>query len=138
MRAAHRYTLFSALMVLALVGAVVLYQNPPASSSFYPPCVFHRVTGWHCSGCGATRCVHALLHLDLIGAAQKNLLALVGLPFLGFAMLRSLWRWTLGKPRSAATKAPSPAIAIAIVVAIIGFGILRNLPWAPFSWLAPH
>ena len=30
--------------------------------SIIPPCLFHRMTGYYCPGCGATRCVYALLH----------------------------------------------------------------------------
>src|SRR5262249_54935902 len=70
--------------LMSVPAAVVLYQVPPASGSFYPPCLFHALTGLHCPGCGSTRCLHALLHGDLRQAAAYNVLLLLALPFLGW------------------------------------------------------
>lgn len=138
LRTAHRFALGGALLVALLVGAMVLYQHPPEGNRLYPQCQFYRLTGWHCSGCGATRCVHALLHLRFEEAAQKNVLALVTLPVLGYTLLRGLWRWMRNRPTPPPLRSPSPAVAITIAAVVIGFGILRNLPWPPFTWLAPH
>jgi len=40
----------------------------PSIWSIIPPCLFHRMTGYYCPGCGATRSVYALLH-GRIGAS---------------------------------------------------------------------
>ena len=34
--------------------------------SYYPPCAFHRLTGFYCPGCGGTRAVKALFHGKII------------------------------------------------------------------------
>lgn len=135
---AHRYALGGALLAALLVGAVVLHQNPPEGNGMYPQCLFRQLTGWHCSGCGATRCLHAMLHLRFEEALRKNVLAFAGVPVLGFFFLRSLWRWMRHRPQPPPLRAPSPWLAVAVVVAILGFGVVRNLPWPPFTWLAPH
>ena len=115
---------------------VYLYAFNPEGEMPFPPCWFHRVTGLHCPGCGATRCVHALLHGDLAQAAAFNVLFLVLLPFIVWWGIRSavcLWR---GQPIPT-RRLPSWAwfcIAIGIVV----YGVLRNLLLEPFSLLAPH
>ena len=76
----HRLGWSAALAVLG-AGATVLYHaDPYAEDSLLPACPFHAVTGLYCPGCGMTRCLHAVLHLD-VGAAM----AAEGRNFLFFA-----------------------------------------------------
>lgn len=46
----------------ALAGGWVLFNYPPATTPWYPQCVFHALTGLDCPGCGITRALHHLLH----------------------------------------------------------------------------
>jgi hypothetical protein len=121
-----------------LIALAVLYQTPPEQSRFAPPCVFHKVTGLHCPGCGATRAVYALLHGDPADAVRKNALFVVALPFIAFWGGRSTWRFVRGGPPRESGLLLRPRVTYAIVVAIFAFAILRNLPWAPFTLLAPR
>lgn len=59
----------SAALIVA-GGAWILYTFPPTQTAFYPPCVFHKLTGLNCPGCGTTRALHQLLH-GHIGAAFR-------------------------------------------------------------------
>jgi len=45
------------------------------------PCLFHKLTGLLCPGCGISRMFLSLLRGDLILAARYNLLVLALLPF---------------------------------------------------------
>src|SRR6186997_1506412 len=94
-----------ARLALALAGAcglllalAVLYWNPPEQSRFAPPCMFHKLTGLHCPGCGATRAAYALLHGHPADAARKNVLFIVALPFIAFWAVRSISRFVRGVP----------------------------------------
>lgn len=136
MSAGSRYALVGAVFVALLVGALVLYSHPPSSTPWYPKCQLYQLTGWYCSGCGATRATFALLHGRLEEAARMNVLAVVVLPMVVVFAMRSLWRWAQGG--TARSSAPSPWLAILVAVVLIGFGVVRNLPWPPFTWLAPH
>lgn len=49
-----------------------------------PQCVFHRLTGLQCVGCGSQRMLHALLHGDMAGAFRANAFALLSIPFIVF------------------------------------------------------
>ena len=120
--------------ILVLAGA--LYTFPPTENSFYPPCLFHRWTGLHCPGCGGTRCAHALLHGDPAQAAAYNLLAVLCLPYLLLLAANGLWYGATGRT-AFRVWAPAWWPRAALVVVVL-FWVARNLPWAPFTFLAPH
>jgi hypothetical protein len=133
-----RVALVVALAIGLLLALFIVYRIPPEQNRFAPPCMFHKLTGLHCPGCGGTRAVHAMLHFRVEEAARKNLLFLVALPFLLVWGTRETWRWVRGQDARAPRKVPSPWIAWIITGAVIAFAILRNLPWEPFSLLAPR
>jgi hypothetical protein len=132
----RRRLLTAAVVAAASAAAAVLYAFPPAEHSFYPRCLFHDLTGLHCPGCGGTRCAHALLHGDVAQAAAYNALVLLFLPYLALHAVNALWYGATGR-RAFRVWAPAwwPR---AVVVAVVLFWVARNLPWAPFTLLAPH
>ena len=119
---------------VAAIGAWLLWNfDPSAPGSLFPPCVFRLVTGYYCPGCGLTRMLHALVHGDVARAASMNVLALAGLPVLGAIAVDTHYdrRLLRGRMRSLVY-----AGRFWLVAALV-FGVLRNLPWAPFTALAP-
>jgi Protein of unknown function (DUF2752) len=132
----RRRQMLVAVLALLLALFAVLYRFPPAEYSFYPRCLLHETTGLHCPGCGGTRCVYALLHGNLLQAAAYNILVLLLLPYLGLHAVNACWHALAGRPAFRwRTPVWLPKVA---VVAVILFWILRNLPFAPFTLLAPH
>ncbi len=113
-------------LVLGVVACAVLLAAPPGSprAKWLPKCMFHQWTGLYCPGCGATRALSALLHGDIRASMHNNILLIPG-----GAMLALL----IVKP-GISLKRP---VAVAIAAAVIGFAILRNIPVAPFTYLAP-
>ena len=77
--------------------------------------------------------LHALVHGDIPRAASMNVFALAGLPVLtAIAINESTGRRLLqGRVRSLVYNGRF------WIVATLVFGVLRNLPWAPFTALAP-
>lgn len=96
------------------------------------PCLFHAVTGLYGPGCGITRGVVALLHLQFYQALRYNaLLYPVGL-FLFAQLLRLVYYWASGRHRG---EKMANRVAIGLVVLALLYGVARNLPM--FSFLAP-
>ncbi|GAB4315997.1 MAG: DUF2752 domain-containing protein [Candidatus Sumerlaeia bacterium] len=126
-----------AVVLATMAGAlVILYVFDPSSSGVYPPCMFHKLTGLHCPGCGGTRAVHSLLHGDVRQALAWN--ALVPALIAGLVVL---WGFYAGqylfKGRRNFPPLPSRWARL-IFIGLLIFWVARNLPFAPFTVLAPH
>jgi hypothetical protein len=131
----RRHPLLTAMIVCAAVGALLLRAFDPATSGIFPPCPVRYLTGWYCPGCGSLRAIHQLLQGNLRAAWAMNPLSIVLLPFItyGLASHALLEIRGQGLPRLF-----MPALWIrALCVAIILFGIVRNIPIHPFDLLAP-
>ena len=111
------------LLGIALI-LLVYYIFDPMESSFMPQCIFHKVTGLKCMGCGSQRMIHSLLHGDISGAFKANAFALCSLPFLGLLLFVEIHR--LKFPRLYARVHSMPVI-ISCATLLIGWFILRNL-----------
>lgn len=130
----HRFAIVGALIVSGCVaGLAVLFLFDPALNSFYPGCMFHRVTGLNCPGCGSLRAMHQLLHGHLSAAFRFNPLLVISLPVAGYFFLQYILR--------RAMKRPAVAIRLfhiwLLAGSIVAFGILRNVPWPALAWVSP-
>jgi hypothetical protein len=132
----YRIVLVLIVAVAAPVGASILYTYAPAENTFYPGCAFNRATGLHCPGCGATRCVHALLHLDFAQALAWNPLFVVMAPFLLFGLVRMAFQLWTGR-RAPGINWPRWGTR-AILWLMLTYWVVRNIPYEPFTLLAPH
>lgn len=121
-------------VALAGGGAWLLYRiNPSGAHSPFPPCAFRAVTGFYCVGCGGTRCAHALLHGDLATAWSMNPLLVLLVALLPLAMA-----WWMGyRPRWLQPLMQLLGRPTFWLILLPAFWIARNLPWPPFTSLAP-
>lgn len=123
----------AALAVLGS-GASYLYYHDPVS---YPmPCIFHVLTGLYCPGCGAGRASFAILHGRFAEAFSYNPLMSLLLPFIGlyFAARSIDWIITGGNHID---RRISVKILLVILIIVLVYGVLRNIPVYPFTLLAP-
>jgi hypothetical protein len=120
-----------------LAGSGYLYFFDPASkNTLYPPCLFHETTGLHCCACGTLRALHELLHGHFYTALSSNAVAIILLPFALYILLRIAIMDISGRKMPPLKIMTLPGI-ITILLLILTFGILRNLPFSSFSRLAP-
>jgi hypothetical protein len=119
-----------ALAVL-ISGAVLFFFNP-SQYGFYPVCLFHKVTGLNCPGCGGTRAAYQLLHGHLLLALRDNALFVLTLAALAG---RGAWFAVRKLRQQPAALGVSPKMLWAYLVFIVAFSLLRNLP--SFAFLSP-
>lgn len=111
-----RMLFLASLATLAAAGALLRFF-PTSECGLWPKCVFNLVTGLLCPGCGATRCVEAVVHGQFLYALRCNLLLPVALVVLGLYSWMPAWRgW-------------KPTVIVLLVLVAI-YTILRNLPCA--------
>jgi hypothetical protein len=126
----------SLFVVLAGLAAVSLWK--PGTSVFLPPCPFHALLGLFCPGCGSTRMVYYLVHGELITSFRQNPLAFVFLPFVAVKLVSGVL-----PPRFQVSFAfidriiPPRHQPMVLLVVVIAFTVLRNIPIWPACTLAP-
>jgi Protein of unknown function (DUF2752) len=121
--------------VVLIASVAVLYFFNPSQHGFYPICVFYKTTGLLCPGCGTLRAMHQLLHGHIEAAFRFNALIVSSLPLLALGFLQSARYRALNKPAMAWVR---PNWLWALLVILIVFGILRNVPGASHYFLAPQ
>ena len=130
------------LRIAALAGAAIAVPagiwllrtyDPNAAGNPFPPCMFRAFTGCYCIGCGLTRALHALVHGDLARAFSMNPLAMLLLPLVPLMVA-----WSGGwQPRALAPLMRWVLEPKLWLVLLPTYWIARNLPWFPFTLLAP-
>ncbi|WP_460365191.1 DUF2752 domain-containing protein [Actinocorallia lasiicapitis] len=116
------------LVAFGYVGAV-----DPNEAGHYPTCPLLAMTGVFCPGCGGLRMAHAIAQGNLAEAASRNLLAFVLIPVAIY--LWGLWTVATWRGTPVRTRLGSRAAVITLLVAVVVFSVVRNLPFG--GWLAP-
>lgn len=118
-----RLLVAAAIAAATAVFACVLFFFDPMTSAFYPRCPSKLLTGYDCPGCGTTRALHALVHLDFGAALRYNAALFVLGPLL---LLYAAAVFTA--PDSALQRfLRRPVLAWSIVAFIILWTLLRNI-----------
>lgn len=106
------------------VGGATYWWFDPSSTMLFPRCPVKSLTGWDCPGCGAQRCLHALLHGRWSDAWHYNPLLMVMIPVMAVMIVSETFRdrW----PRFNRVMTSRPLIVTLLII----FGawmVIRNL-----------
>ena len=104
-------------------GAVILcaglfYGYVLLPLGVYIPCLFYKVTGWLCPGCGITNFCLAILHGRFREAPAHNWGLVVSAPVI-LGLLVSRWRGGNRKIEN--------AVSGGVLLFLLGWGIFRNI-----------
>ena len=121
------------ILIIAAGAILLLYFFVEPKYGILPKCFFHELTGLYCPGCGVQRSFHALLNGHILTAIDYNLLFILFLPLIIYFILAFTW----GKKISSSSFIYKSAFSFTVVIVVVSFWVLRNIPYAPFSWLAP-
>lgn len=112
------------LLPMVFILGVFTYFSDPTYGPIIP-CIFNKITGLYCPGCGMTRAVHSILRFNFYQALRFNaLIFIMPLFFMFYYYLNSNRYIKLAK-----------AILILMIIIAMGYGIIRNTVF--FSYLAP-
>ena len=96
------------------------------------PCPLYHFTGLYCPGCGSYRALYALATFRPWAAFCYNPLVTLLVPVGLYLFIRMLLGYVRGR------RYDPPALLLwGILIALFVFGALRNLPFFPFTVLAP-
>jgi len=123
--------------MLLLFGVIAFFYFTinPNEVDFMLKCPLYSTTGVYCPGCGSQRSLHHLLHFDFLKAAKNNLLLLVGILgatyHYGIPIINTYLNKNL---KSVFNKNKN---LLLVLMFVILFWVLRNIPHYPFTLLAP-
>jgi hypothetical protein len=113
------------LAVLGLAFAAYMLRET-GGAGWMPGCMFRKVTGLDCPGCGMTRGTYALLHGRVGDAFRFNPVGMVLLPLAMIGLGIEVIGWVRGK-RLPFSLNPGRWGATVIMVVMIVWWVVRNV-----------
>ncbi len=124
------------LACFGVIGFVILYKIYNPKLFLFPKCIVYKTTGLYCTGCGSQRMLHALLNGHWLEAISQNVFAFTFVIALLFELIFYTTNFHSLRPFKLLNKYRYSSISV--LVLILGFTVLRNIPVYPFTLLAPH
>lgn len=123
------------MLLLSGVIALFYFKVFPNEIGFILRCPLYDTTGVYCPGCGSQRAIHNLVHGNFLAALKQNIMLILGglalLYHYGIVLSNSIFKTNF---KSILNNKKVLLIALAILLL---FWILRNIPYYPFTFLAP-
>ena len=136
----EKYLKKKVLRILVCVG-LPLYLAAMAAVFYFakmtPPCIFYQTTHLHCPGCGTGRAMLALLSGDILKAIDHNPLAIATLPIAAYFFAKFYLAFLLGRDILPVPTIKNNYVGISVLVIILLYFVLRNIPVVGFTILAP-
>lgn len=128
--------LYKTVLILSVICLIIIYYLfDPGELIIFPKCIFYSVTGWYCPGCGSQRAIHHLLHLNIKGVVDDNMLIIPGFLIIGYHYSHQALnrRYKLQLPNILYYK-KTPWL---IFIILIAYWVIRNINIFPFKHFIP-
>lgn len=109
--------------IALILGSIYLYIFTTYGIGI--PCVFYKVTGWQCPGCGMTRAIAQLWKGNIEQAISYNVLSVSIFPIFVIYLIYRIVVYIKGADSS--FKIWEYVVLILLWIATIGYGIARNV-----------
>lgn len=119
-----RLTIVGVIAIL-VISALVFFRET-GGAGLLPGCIFRKLTGIECPGCGMTRATYAALHGNFAQAFWFNPVGVIILPLALFALGLELIGWVRGRPLPFRLNL-NRWTGIGLATLVIGWGVIRNL-----------
>ncbi|WP_432412087.1 DUF2752 domain-containing protein [Rasiella sp. SM2506] len=123
--------------LLFLLLLLLYFNYNPTQHAFFLRCPFKSLTSYHCAGCGSQRAIHHLLHFRFYSAFRLNPFMVLSLPLVFYGIGAKIYNYIFQKEHRVQLFYKPWFVYGYFAVAII-YWVLRNIPYAPFSYLAPY
>ena len=114
--------------IAALVATMYVRNVDPNVPGHYPGCPSQLLLGVDCPGCGGMRGTYDLLHGDIAGMLDDNVLLVIAIPAAVIAFCVWLYRaWTgVHPPLDIDRQVRRNRMWIWLLVGVLVFGVIRN------------
>lgn len=119
-----------------IVIIVFYYNFYNENNTFSIQCGLYKLTGLLCPGCGGQRAFHHLLHGHFLTALQYNIIFTLGLPTLLYMYYIVVKVYIFNNPKYLNSFVFSSQFGYGILIILFVYFILRNIPFAPFTYLS--
>ena len=110
-------------IMIIYVPILILLIHINKKYNIYIPCIFHKITGLYCPGCGITRMIISTINFKFYQAFRYNPLMFILTPFFAGYYLFYYIYWLKDKKIVINNK-----IWYLILTFVILYAVLRNIP----------
>lgn len=115
------------LIILALMVILLGYYEINKVYHVGIPCLFYKITGYKCPGCGITRALFSLIKGDIKQAIYYNKILMLMLPFIAIYFGYKSYLYVMAiRGNKKIEKALNIWACILLVIAIM-YGVFRNM-----------
>ncbi len=122
-----RYIYLVIVVMLVVSALLLLFLYNPENVSFYPRCIFLKLTGFQCAGCGSLRFIHSILNGEFSKAWSYNPFLFLVSPFILLMLILSLARYKITSIEKLYRILNSSVVITILIVLTLFWWIYRNL-----------
>ncbi|WP_312642222.1 DUF2752 domain-containing protein [Hydrogenoanaerobacterium sp.] len=111
-----------------------LYFSNPRGAGI--PCPVRTLTGFYCAGCGASRALRSVLHLQFYRAFRFNPALIILLPFIVLYIAARMVDY-VKTGQNNIDRRLSFRVLWWVLMLLLVYSVVRNIPVYPFTLLVP-